>query len=145
MSIGLLDVNMLVALGWSSHAHHAIARDWIERNSETGWATCPITQNAFARVSSNPAFTPDAVAPSTAIQLLRSLTSTKGHVFWPDDLALAELDLSGMIIGHKQVTDAYLLELAQFHGGRLVTLDQKIASMLPRASKMLDHLEVLSF
>ena len=145
MSIGLLDVNMLVALGWSSHAHHAIARDWIERNNDSGWATCPITQNAFARISSNPAFTPDAVAPPMAVQLLRNLTSTKGHVFWPDDMALVDLDLSGIVLGHRQVTDAYLLGLAKYHGGRLVTLDQKIASMLPPASRLLDHLEVLSF
>jgi toxin-antitoxin system PIN domain toxin len=145
VSIGLLDVNMLVALGWSSHAHHEVARDWIERNRDFGWATCPITQNAFARISSNTAFTPDAVAPSMAVQLLRNLTHTKGHVFWPDDMALVDLDLSGMILGHKQVTDVYLLGLAKYHSGRLVTLDQKIASMLPRASRLLDHLEVLSF
>lgn len=144
MSVGLLDVNMLVALGWASHTHHDIARSWIERNVESGWATCPITQNAFVRISSNSAFTPDAVQLSVAIQLLRELTRSAGHVFWPDDLALTDLDLSGSLLGHKQVTDVYLLGLAQYRGGRLVTLDQKIASMLPRASKMLDHLEVLS-
>lgn len=145
MSVGLLDVNVLVALGWASHAHHDIARSWIERNKASGWATCPITQNAFVRISSNAAFTPDAVEPSVAIQLLHGLTRAAGHVFWPDDMALTNLDLSGMIMGHQQVTDVYLLGLAQHHGGRLVTLDQKIASVLPRESRLLEHLEVLSF
>ncbi len=51
------------------------------------------------------------------------------HAFWPDDVNLLEsglIDWSG-VLGHRQVTDAYLLALAVRNGGRLVTFDKRIA------------------
>ena len=110
MSVGLLDVNMLIALVWSSHAHHRRARQWLVQNGATGWATCPITQCGFVRLSCNSAFTPDAVSPADAIRLLRQLTASESHTFWPDDLTIeSELLPTDFISGHRQVTDAYLL------------------------------------
>jgi uncharacterized protein len=52
--VALLDVNALVALAWDSHVHHATMRTWFAANSASGWATCPITESGFVRVSSNP-------------------------------------------------------------------------------------------
>jgi hypothetical protein len=37
--VGLLDVNVLVALAWDSHVHHARTRAWFAANSSDGWAT----------------------------------------------------------------------------------------------------------
>lgn len=132
MSVGLLDVNVLVALTWPTHVHHAAARRWFERHSGAGWATCPITQLGFVRLSSNPKIIRDAVAPREAVAMLARLTALAGHLFWPDTI---EVDASGpfaalAFVGHRQATDAYLLALAQRQEGRLVTLDRGIGELI---------------
>ena len=43
----LLDVNVLIALAWPNHVHHAAARDWFERHGQAGWATCTLTEAGF--------------------------------------------------------------------------------------------------
>src|SRR4051812_41495196 len=48
----LLDVNVLMALLWENHEHHQVARIWLRQ--ATGFATCPVSQLGFARVSSHP-------------------------------------------------------------------------------------------
>jgi uncharacterized protein len=130
VSVGLLDVNMLIALSWPSHLHHRVAHAWFSKNSPEGWATCPLTQCAFVRISSNPKIVPEAVTPSEALDLLRQIVSQEHHTFWPDDVALLDACIPGKFLaGHRQVTDAYLLGLAIQHGGRLVTLDRGVLAL----------------
>jgi uncharacterized protein len=127
----LLDTNLLIALLWPSHARHALAVKWFARHRSKGWATCPFTQAGFVRIVSNPAFSRDAVQPREAIQVLVANTAAKDHVFWPDALPLAgAVAFAGVrLIGHQQVTDAYLLGLAVHHGGALATLDRQISAL----------------
>jgi predicted nucleic acid-binding protein len=47
----LLDINVLVALAWPNHVHHETALHWFEVNHTYGWATSPLTQSGFVRVS----------------------------------------------------------------------------------------------
>lgn len=132
MSIGLLDVNLLIALAWPSHVHHELAHHWFSDNQSAGWATCPMTQCAFVRISSNPRIIEDAETPMGAMDMLRKLTAVKGHRFWPDDLPFhGEAQATGLIVGHGQVADAYLLGLANHHKGKLVTLDRGLKALLP--------------
>lgn len=56
--MALLDVNALVALAWDSHIHHARIREWFTANATLGWATCPLTEAGFVRVSTNPKVLP---------------------------------------------------------------------------------------
>ena len=49
----LLDVNVLVALAWPNHVHHVAARAWFNDVGQKRFATCPVTQSGFVRVSSN--------------------------------------------------------------------------------------------
>lgn len=56
--MALLDVNALVALAWDSHIHHARIREWFTANATLGWATCPLTEAGFVRVSTNPKYFP---------------------------------------------------------------------------------------
>jgi hypothetical protein len=51
--IPLPDLNVLVALTWPNHVHHAQARTWFLGVNRAGWATCPITEAGLIRVSSN--------------------------------------------------------------------------------------------
>lgn len=128
MSLYLLDTNVLIALAWPNHVHHQETVDWFARKGSGGFRTCPITETGFVRISSNPAFTPNAVAPSEALALLARITQLPGWGFWPDDLPLAATFSSPVHPAtHRQVTDGYLLALAKAHGGVLATMDRGIA------------------
>jgi uncharacterized protein len=65
-------------------------------------------------------------------------------VFWPDSLDL----LGGPavrwphVLGHRQVTDAYLLALAVKNGGRFVSFDGRIAPNTAVGAKA-EHLVVI--
>ena len=127
-ALALLDVNFLVALAWPNHIHHGAAVRWFEDNHERGWATCPLTQSGFVRVSSNQRAVPEARTPIEAIVLLRQLTALGSHEFWADNIAMASSEYidAERIVGYRQVTDAHLLALARDHGGKLVTFDRGI-------------------
>jgi toxin-antitoxin system PIN domain toxin len=126
-------VNVLVSLAWPNHVHHQAAHAWFKQNRRHGWATSPLTQSGFVRVSSNPRIILEARQPGDALLLLRQMTALSGRVFWPDDIALASSRFvaSERIVGHNQVTDAHLLALALRHGGRLATFDDEIPGLLP--------------
>lgn len=46
--------------------------------------------------------------------------------FWPDSLPYDDVPFKG-VIGHRQVTDAYLAQLARANNGRLATFDKGLA------------------
>lgn len=125
MKTALLDTNVLLALAWPSHQHHAEAHGWFAAHAMRGWATCAFTQLGFIRLSSNPAYTPDAVAPQDAAALLKQWTRLKGHRFWTSPPA-DEVSIFARAIGHQQVNDAWLVEVARQNAGRLVTLDTRL-------------------
>ncbi len=131
--IGLPDVNVLVALAWPNHVHHEQAREWFAANHSNGWATCPVTESGFVRVSSNRRVTPVATSPSEAIQVLRGLTALDGHTFWTDETSMARSRwiAAEKLVGHGQVSDAHLVAVTLSRGGRLVTFDGGIAQILP--------------
>jgi uncharacterized protein len=120
--VALLDVNALVALAWDSHVHHTRMRAWFAANHAAGWATCPITESGFVRVSSNPRVLPSPVGIDAARAVLVALRAARVHRFLTDDVSLTDRDVPRMS-GHRQVTDAHLLTLARRHGVRLVTFD----------------------
>lgn len=127
----LLDTNLLIALLWPSHERHEVAVKWFTRHRGKGWATCPFTQAGFVRIVSNPAFSRDAVQPRDAAQVLHANTAARDHVFWGDDLPyVAAVAFAGVrLMGHQQVTDAYLLGLAVHRGGMLATLDRRVSAL----------------
>lgn len=128
----LLDVNVLVALAWEVSEHHVAAREWFAKQKMRGFATCPITQAGFVRLSSNAALFSAAATPRAALLVLERVTADPLHSFWPDDIAMREaMGRVGTIYGHRQVTDAYLIGLAEAHGGNLATFDGKIWQLAP--------------
>ena len=131
MKAHLLDTNLLIALLWPSHERHDRALKWFARHRAKGWATCPLTEAGFVRIVSNPAFSRDAVQPREAAQVLSANTSAKDHEFWPDELPVIEaVAFAGVrLVGHQQITDAYLLGLAIRRSGMLATLDQGIGAL----------------
>jgi len=127
----LLDVNVLLALFWPSHAGHELAHRWHTRKSAAGWATCGLTQAGFVRLIANPAVTLGEVSPAMALERLKVNCARPGHVFWPMNLDFPEaLELSGVKLeGHNQVTDIYLIGLAVKHKGHLVTFDKALGKL----------------
>ncbi len=130
MKISLLDTNLLLALAWPNHQFHAQAHQWFAAHAKRGWATCAFTQLGFIRLSSNPAYSPEAVSPQEAAALLQQWTKHKAHNFWNSVAA----DLPAIYLralGHQQVNDAWLVEVARRNKGTLVTLDTRLAAHAP--------------
>lgn len=126
--VALLDVNFLVALFHPRHAHHAAAHTWFSANATGGWATCPVTVNGAVRVLSNAATGLLNARPVETARRLRIFCGHPQHNFWPQGPSLLDADLFMLefLQGHRQITDAYLLALAVFNRGRLVTFDAAI-------------------
>jgi toxin-antitoxin system PIN domain toxin len=144
-AVALLDANVLIALAWPQHVHHAAAHDWFGRLGKRAWATCPITQLAFVRISSNPRVIEQAVSPRQAGQMLAKIVKVPGHTFLPCDLAVAGLPTfsNASLAGHRQVTDAYLLDLARHHRGTLVTLDRGVLELVADAGERARRIEFI--
>ena len=127
----LLDVNVLIALLDAAHIHHSLATEWLKREVDRGWASCPITQNGCIRVLSSPAYPGDFSPSEVAGRLFKAMTHP-AHAFWPDDISLGDDSaiLWQHVLGHRQITDAYLLALATKHQGRFVTFDKRITKSI---------------
>lgn len=123
----LLDVNVLVAWGWSDHVAHERTVMWIAatmRKKTSTLLTSAIPELGFVRVSVQR--TAGRVTVTEAGQTLAAMLSTLGarHLFLPDDRPVV-----GFPVWCRQAsrtTDAHLLELAESHGARLATLDTDI-------------------
>lgn len=123
----LLDVNFLIALLDTQHVHHAPARQWLVRNIQHGWASCPLTQNGCVRIMAQQSYS-NPVTACEAAALLRGAAHTEHHEFWSDDVSLLDehiVEWRALLSSH-QLTDVYLLALAVKRDGRLVTFDRNV-------------------
>lgn len=121
----LLDGNVLVALALPTHIHHEAAHAWRAGQARFRFATCPITQGTLLRLALL-----QGNSTAEALALLGAICSLPEHEFWPDDLGYAQVTMTG-VIGHRQVTDAYLAQLARTRSGRLATMDAGLAALHP--------------
>jgi hypothetical protein len=120
----LMDTNALIALAWENHEHHDAAAKWFR--AVRAFATCPLTQGGFIRISSNPALG-YANESSDAFRSLDSIIADRRHEFWADDLSFGDRELQPQHIRHHtQVTDHYLVALARRHQGALATFDMPL-------------------
>ena len=128
MTVYLLDVNVLIALVDPSHVQHDEAHAWFSKQSRKGWATCPMTENGLLRIVGHPRYPNSPGTPAAVAPILAGLRALPGHTFWPDDISLMDLDRldPNRLLHANQVTDSYLLALAQAHDGRLATFDRKL-------------------
>lgn len=139
----LYDVNALLATFDPDHRFHVAVRDWWAINANSGWATCPLTQNGFVRIVSQRGY-PGHRPLNQALEILRVGLAQPGHVFWPDDISITDISVFDhqRIFGPRQITDVYLLGLAVKHEGRLVTFDRSIQLAAVRGAES-RHLVVL--
>ncbi len=138
----LLDVNLLIALFDPDHIHHEPAHLWFAAHRSAGWATCPLTENGIVRILSNPAYSPTTERTARIVERLRAFRSSGHHVFWSDDVSLCDPSAFRLSVGHRQLTDVYLLGLARAHDARLATLDRSIPLKAVRGATS-EHLVVI--
>jgi toxin-antitoxin system PIN domain toxin len=131
----LLDVNVLIALFDPDHVHHEPAHRWFANHRPTGWATCPLTENGVVRVLSNPAYSGSARPPAEMARRLAAFRESGNHLFWPDHASLCDGKLFRLEVGHRQLTDVYLLGLARKHSGLLATFDRSIPLRAVRGAR----------
>ena len=131
MTSVLLDVNALLALGWAEHEAHSVV---VQRLAQTGkWATCPITQLGFVRISATSGIFSRTLLPQQAHAALVALCADKQHRFIAEHPSVIDSDFS-QLSGPRQTTDAYLLALARHHRMQLLTLDRRLFNAFPGAA-----------
>lgn len=124
----LLDANVLIAATVADHVHHRRATRWLGRDRR--FATCPSTQGCLAR------YLVRVSSSDHAVDALRLISASDRHEFWFDDAPYDAGTLAG-VVGHRQVTDAYLVTAAARRGTRLATLDSGVAATWPSVAVLL--------
>jgi toxin-antitoxin system PIN domain toxin len=123
-------VNVVLAIAWPNHQFHRAAVGALSARNR--WATCALTQLGFIRLSSNPAVIATAKSPQAAAALLARLVADSLHVYLdalPAPVSANWRDAFETLLGHQQVTDAYLLRLAAASNAVLVTFDRRLESI----------------
>jgi uncharacterized protein len=128
----LLDANVLIALLVDDHVHHVAAESWFVGISGN-FATCPVTQGSLMRLLIR-----EGQSAATAQAVLSGASADPRHEFWPDDVEYASVPMKG-IVGHRQVIDAYLAQLARVRGSRLATFDQAMAKLHDDVADLIPH------
>lgn len=123
-STHLLDANALIALTLTDHEHHERAASWAAGMDHI--ALCPIVEGSLIRF-----LVRLGQSQSTAKALLAELYASPRCEFWPDALSYSQADLRH-VVGHRQVTDAYLAALAAANNATLATFDQALAQAVPQ-------------
>jgi toxin-antitoxin system PIN domain toxin len=118
----LLDANVLIGLVIPEHVHHIAARSWFLGSTES-FATCPITEGSLIRE-----LVREGALAEAAITTLANIHNHPRHEFWEDHLSYLDVSMTA-VVGHRQVTDAYLVQLARTRGARLVSFDRGLAAL----------------
>ena len=80
-----------------------------------------------------------------SVGALRANLDHPSHRFWEDDIPFVQSvePFEDKLVGHRQVSDAYLLGLAIHKRGKLATLNGAILSLLPEKSPNRDRIAVI--
>ena len=124
----LLDLNALIFLADPDGLHYSAMQKWFDSSGKEDWGICPLTESGFVRVTTNPAYRGPTRTIAQATAILAEFASHPGYRYWSiaDKWAVLTAPFSARLLGHQQVTDAYLLGLAIKERGVLVTFDKGI-------------------
>lgn len=115
----LLDVNVLLALLWNNHEHNWRVWKWLDAEGKV--AVCPLTEIGFVRISTQPVY---GATVEQARKMLRDWKTAKKPEFVPCDIEALKTHAPKT---GTQTTDFYLAGLAEQHGMKLATLENKMA------------------
>lgn len=124
----LLDTNVLIALLDPDQPFHDATAQWFFADRSRHWLSCPITENGTVRILSQQSY-PRPQPIHGVFDTLLTLTGFGHHEHIPDDVSLLNESLNWQHIqGAGQITDTYLLLLAQSHDAGFATLDRRIST-----------------
>lgn len=129
----LLDGNVLVALADPGHEHHGRCTAWFA--GIESFATCPITEGTLLRIQLMHGV---SASPEAAWRSLEIYRNHPKHVFWPENFSYTEISPT-RLTGYRQVTDAWLAELARRKGGMLATLDAPLSALWPDSTILIPY------
>ena len=118
---------------------------WFGQHARAGWASTAFTQSAFVRIVSQPAFSGRSIAVSEVAELLLRNTAHPKHRLVALDFGFADVwaACTGGILGHRQITDAWLLTAAIRNGMKLLTFDAGVEHLLADTQDRNKHVTVL--
>jgi len=130
----LLDLNALISLVDPDSIQYRSMQEWFDSTGKADWGVCPLTETGFVRVTTNPAFGGATRTVAQATAILSELAKRPGYRYWPiaEKWAILTAPFAARVLGHQQVTDAYLLGLAVKEKGVLVTFDQGLRYLAGR-------------
>jgi uncharacterized protein len=123
----LLDVNVLVALGFLQHEFHERVARWVRTLASTGvpeLATCSISELGFVRVLAQAPQYGFSIAHARTLLLRIKTGNSLKFTFIPDDHDVSHLP--AWVKTAKQTTDGHLVQLAKAKSAILATLDERI-------------------
>ncbi len=118
--IYLLDVDVLVALGFINHQFYNRVASWVQSHTSADLATCSITELGFVRVLAHAPAYAFSVAQARTLLLRHKQARPSRFTFFSDDHDVARLP--ARVKAPKQITDGHLSKLASAHGAVLTTL-----------------------
>lgn len=127
----LLDLNALISLADPDAIHYSAVHRWFDGGGGKDWGVCSLTEAGFIRVTTNPQYRGPQRTVAQAAAILAEFSRAAGYRYWPISGTWSDLTapFANRILGHQQVTDAYLLGMAIRGHGILVTFDRAIAYM----------------
>ncbi|MBP6995526.1 MAG: hypothetical protein KBB39_05220 [Phycicoccus sp.] len=132
--VPLFDVNALVALTLTTHQHHRAAHDYLK--ARVAWATCPMTEAALIRLLMNPAVVGSRRRAGDVMSVVAGFRADPRWTLLADHTTLATPHINtAVLMGHQQVTDLHLVNLAASHGTRLATFDATMHTWLAPADR----------
>ena len=97
------------------------------------------------RLYTQPAVTGIEISFAEAMDVLATNCAEFDYVFWPQDSSVMELllEIRKRLVGHHQLSDAILLDLALRKGGRLATLDRRVPNLLSTHSQHRGAIDII--
>jgi len=128
----LFDSNVWLALTFSAHPHHSLAKKiFATKTRESPACFCRATQQSFLRLATTPAllraYGAEGFTNLDAVSLIAALTKLPNIQMLPEPLELEPLwhRLAGLQTASPKVwMDAYLAAFAIRHEAEFVTLDR---------------------
>ncbi|MFU8894311.1 MAG: TA system VapC family ribonuclease toxin [Luteolibacter sp.] len=140
----LFDSNVWLALTFSAHPHHALAKGiFAKASAENPACFCRATQQSFLRLATTPAilhaYGAEGFTNQNAAKLIQTLINLPAvHILdEPTGLQSRWLDLAGIPSASPKVwMDAYLAAFAILHQTEFVTLDRDFQNLVKHGLRL---------
>lgn len=140
----LFDSNVWLALTFSAHPHHALAKElFAEARVENPACFCRATQQSFLRLSTTPAilhaYGAEGFTNQDAAKLIQTLSGLPvvSLLEEPSGIESRWLELAGFNSASPKVwMDAYLATFAILHEAEFVTLDRDFRNFEKKGLKL---------